>query len=261
MSDESIAADPADEIERRGRHLKERLTPLAFRLDALDGKPGFSGYASTHWHVDSYGTAFAPGAWKRSIRDYGERGVPVLWQHWPDMPVGRSTTLKDDRTGLAVDARVSDATQLGNETIALARDGIVGGLSVGFRTLESRSATDDDPLILDFAPEPLKAKAARSEIQIIERAKLYEFSIVTFPANEAAAITAMRADIQIDALQMALDDLGANRLDDDRRSLIERIALAWQRRLDGARSAPPAATAPHVPIALLTEELAYLLSA
>jgi len=243
--------------------LRELMTPLELRADAADGTPGFSGYASTHWHVDSYGTAFAPGAWRRSIKDFGDQGVPVLWQHWPDEQIGNSLSLKDDKSGLAVTAGIDPDVQRGHEALSLARRGWLRGLSVGFKTLESRTATDDDPVILDFAPEPLQAKAARNQIEIIERAQLWEFSVVTFPANKAAAITAMRADTQIDALRMALDDLEAGRLDEDRLHIAEQLALALRDRLErrATPTPPPPVAAPHVAIALLQAQIAYLQSA
>lgn len=243
--------------------LRELMTPLELRADGVDGTPGFSGYASTHWHVDSYGTAFAPGAWRRSIKDFGDQGVPVLWQHWPDEQIGNSLSLKDDRTGLAVTAGIDPEVQRGHEALSLARRGWLRGLSVGFKTLESRSATDDDPVLLDFAPEPLKAANARSQIEIIEKAQLWEFSVVTFPANQAAAITAMRAHTQRDALLMALDDLKANRLDEDRLQIAEQLALALRDRLErrATPTPPPPAAAPQAVVALLQAQIAYLQSA
>ena len=210
---------------------------------AADEAGGFTGYASTWWDVDSYGTAFAPGAFARSLANRGPK-VSVLWQHDPDRPIGRPTQLVEDGRGLAVDARITDGTVAGAEALALLRDGVPLGLSVGFRTLRERPVDlERDPVVMDNAPSALRANPER--VSIIEEAALYEFSVVTFPANEQAQIAAVRGETQIEALSCALADLRAGRLGPAARALVDELALAWREASDRAASpAPRPATAP-----------------
>lgn len=240
------------QVDKRGREIEYRV----FRADATDA--GFSGYASTFWDTDSYATAFAPGAFAKSINERSGK-VLVLWQHDPYLPIGKPTRMAEDERGLAVDAHITEAATYGRDAMALLRDGIPLGLSIGFRTIRERPATEDDPLILTNAPEPIKRDP--SLVYVIEEAKLYEFSVVSFPANEAAQIDTVRSEAQIEALALALADLKADRLDAARRAVVADLVAAWRAAPAGSRPAPRNAKAPHASIALLSEELAYLLTA
>lgn len=220
--------------------------PRRIEYRAIDGRaagddPGFSGYASTAWHVDAYGTAFAPGAWKKSLQERGDK-VLVLWQHDPYLPIGKPTRLEEDATGLAVDAAITEATTYGKEAMALLRDDVPLGLSVGFRTIRERPATDADPLILGAdLPEWIKQNLPGS-VYVIEEAKLYEFSVVSFPANLHAEIDAVRQDERAQALAGLLADLRAGRLDESSRALAAELVAAYQAAGPGVRqSAPPTA--------------------
>lgn len=214
---------------------------VEFRAAGDGAAPGFDGYASTAWHVDSYGTAFAPGAWGKTI---GERGgkVLVLWQHDPYQPIGKPTALSEDGNGLAVTAAISDGTSYGRDALALLRDGVPLGLSVGFRTIRERAATEGDPLLFDHAPEAIRGDW--SQVSVIEEAKLYEFSLVSFPANDAAALVAVRGDAQMDALSQLLDDIRAGRVAPPCRGLLHDLVAAWTDAPGGVNPEPRAAVAP-----------------
>jgi len=235
VPDRTQRAKPGDK-----RQIEFRAVPASGRAD---GTPGFSGYASTSWHVDSYGTAFAPGAWAKTLAERGDR-VLVLWQHDPYLPIGKPTALAEDGTGLAVDAAVTEATQHGRDAMALLRDGVPLGLSVGFRTIRERQANDGDPLVLGNDLPAWIANNLPGSVWVIEEAKLYEFSVVSFPANLHAEIEAVRADDRAQHLAMTLDDLRAGRLDAAGRALVAELAAAWTAAPDrgdtAPRTAPPA---------------------
>jgi HK97 family phage prohead protease len=202
---------------------------------------GFDGHASTAWHVDSYGTAFAPGAWSKTISERGDK-VLVLWQHDPYQPIGRPTALAEDGAGLAVTAAISDGTSYGRDALALLRDGVPLGLSVGFRTIRERPATEQDPLLFEGAPESIRGDY--SQVSVIEEAKLYEFSLVSFPANDAAQVGSVRGDAQADALAALLADVRAGRVAPLCRGLLEDLVAAWRDAPDGLRPEPRAVKAP-----------------
>jgi HK97 family phage prohead protease len=194
---------------------------------------GFDGYASTFWTVDSYGTAFAPGAYKRSIgqkkRDDGSYKIPVLFQHDPGLNVGIPTVLKDEGKngkGLYAEATLFDdggtVPGTGSVTLKQLRQGAVYALSVGFRSIRDRSAEDDDPLDMTYA-DPYIKKLPRNEIRVIEEVELWEFSVVTFEANQAAQIDTVRSDEEMTALALALNELRAGTLSPDRLALIDEL--------------------------------------
>jgi hypothetical protein len=242
--DGEAESERAERRIRPGDPRRIEYRPVPARAEvAEDGGGGFSGYASTFWHVDSFGTAFAPGAFRKSVRERGDR-VLVLWQHDPYLPIGRPTVLKEDKAGLRVEARISEGTQYGRDAMALLRDGVPLGLSVGFRTVRERPATEDDAEHLDFEKSPKELQRLYKDdpgaIYVIEEAKLYEFSAVSFPANEFAEIEAVRSDAQADALLTVLADLRAGRASSTHRHLIADLVAAWQAAPDGARPAPRA---------------------
>lgn len=209
--------------------------------DSAQAAAGFDGHASTAWNVDSYGTAFAPGAWSKTISERGSK-VLVLWQHDPYQPIGRPTQLAEDGTGLAVTAAISDGTSYGRDALALLRDGVPLGLSVGFRTMRERPATAEDPLIFDGAPDAIRGDY--SQVSVIEEAKLYEFSLVSFPANDAATVGSIRGDAQVDALAALVADLRTGRVAPSCRGLLEDLVAAWRDAPDGLRPEPRDAKAP-----------------
>ncbi|MDP9469560.1 MAG: HK97 family phage prohead protease [Chloroflexota bacterium] len=149
---------------------------------------GFTGYASTFWACDSYGTAFAPGCFAKSLAERGT-DFPCLWQHNPDAPIGRHLAIREDATGLYVDIQLSEDGAEGSVAAARLRDEIPLGMSFGFRTRRSRPVDDDDPLD-ESTLAPLGI--ARKDVEVITAVDLFEDSVVTFPANRRAKILAVR---------------------------------------------------------------------
>jgi HK97 family phage prohead protease len=183
------------------------------RADAEAG--GFSGYAATFNRVDSYGTALA---------ERGDRS-PVLYNHNQDANVGVPETLTADKDGLKVEARLFDDGADGTVLLARLRQGARFGMSFGFQTLQSRSATEDDTLDLGqlFEPEAIVLDG----IRVITEVKLYEVSVVSFPANEAAGITDVRNAAMADALAEVLSAVRDGSLDERQRGMLDAIVAAY----------------------------------
>lgn len=191
---------------------------------AADQTDGFDGHASTFWAVDSYKTAMAPGAFKRTIQRKGDRRL-VLWNHDPNSVIGKTTVLKEDKVGLNFSASISTGVQRGAESMTLLRDEVPLGMSFGFYTTKDRTAESTDPL--DFSQQPgLKP----SDVKVITAVDLWEISLVTFPANEAALISAVRSDMELDALTSLLDAIQTGELDEARSVLIAQLHDAWKAR-------------------------------
>lgn len=226
----------ANRAERAGKD-KRGIEYRAMEARA-DGDAGsVAGYLSTFWAVDSYGTAVAPGAFAETLKQRGDK-LPLLYQHNPDWAIGKLTNLATDGTGLRHDSTVVDDGAEGTVALKRLRAGVPFSHSFGFRTLREREATDADPLILpDDLPEWVRVNLPES-VYVIEEVKLYEGSIVTFPANEYAVISEVRADVSAQALACALEDVRSGRLDAAGRALVAEIVAAWG-SAEPERAAPP----------------------
>lgn len=186
--------------------------------DTLEGV--FEGHASTFWRTDSYGTAFSPSSFRKTLAERGSR-VPVLYQHNPDLNVGVPLRLEEDQRGLFVEAKLFDDGADGTVLLKRMRQGARFGMSFGFRTVKDRAAADDDPLDMAQMPD-----VDRREVRVIDEVRLYEVSVVSFPANEAAEIIAVRASRETDALATVLDMLRTGRLSDDQIALVRDAVAA-----------------------------------
>lgn len=213
--------------------VRRAVEPALFRAEGDD--PGFGGYASTFYLIDSYGTAVAPGAFTKTLQERGDR-LLVLWQHNPDWPIGKSIAHEQDGIGLNARGRVSE-TGYGRDAMALLRDEVPLGLSIGFRTIRERPATEQDPL--RFGPDtPEWIKRDPTLAWVIEEIKLYEYSLVSFPANSEAMPTVVYADPAERAASALLEDLRAGRLDAAGRALVAEIAAAYSAAPDGRKTEP-----------------------
>ncbi len=132
----------------------------------------FEGYAAT-WDKDQVDDIIHPGAFTKSIQEAFPAGkIKILWQHYE--PLGMPLEMREDNYGLFVKGKVSKTT-LGNEALELMKDGVVSSMSIGFNIPYGKSEIGEDG------------------IRHIREVKLKEFSPVTFPANEAAIITGVKA--------------------------------------------------------------------
>lgn len=139
-----------------------------------DEKMGlFEGFGSVFGNVDSHGDIVQKGAFSESL---GRRGMPImLWQHDQKEPIGKFISAKETPEGLHVTGElfIEDIPRA-RQAYRLLKEGAMKGLSIGFRTLE------DD----------VDAEGNRT----IKKVDLYEVSLVTFPSNELANVTAVKSD-------------------------------------------------------------------
>lgn len=234
--------------ERRTTGDPRRIEFRAVDVTGSTPEGSLSGYGSTWWSVDGYGTAFAPGAWTKTLAERGDK-VHILWAHDPAEPIGVPLDLREDPTGLAIDVALVPGVRRADEALALLKAAQGAGkarfgLSVGFRTISERPADPQtDPLAFnDGSPAVLRANP--EQVSVITEAKLYEISLVTFPANEDAMVTAARSDAQLEAIATALADLRAGRLAPSARAMVAELAAAWSGQTDGGSAAPRPGKAP-----------------
>jgi uncharacterized protein len=135
----------------------------------------FKGYASTFGNVDEVGDIIESGAFSKTISERGPSGskqIKILWQH--NDPLGMPTHMEEDSKGLYVEGKISK-TRLGDEALELMRDGVVDRMSIGFSIPGGKAEWD-----------------ANLGVRKIKEVKLFEFSPVTFPANELATIDGVK---------------------------------------------------------------------
>jgi HK97 family phage prohead protease len=109
----------------------------------VDSKKGeVSGYFSAFGMVDSDGDIMMPGAFKRSIQDWGPEAkgrVKHLLNHDPSQPLGKIMELKEDSYGLYYRSQVG-THRLGQDFIKMVESGLIGEHSIGFRTLREQKS-------------------------------------------------------------------------------------------------------------------------
>lgn len=146
-----------------------------FEVKSVSDTGLFEGYASVFSSVDEGRDMVAPGAFNRSIKERGPKGVKLLWQHDPMEPIGRIDTIREDARGLFVRGRLLLEIRRAREALSLMKEGALDGLSIGFRTIKAR--TDE-------------AKGVRHLLDV----DLWEISLVTFPMQPAARISSFKGD-------------------------------------------------------------------
>ncbi|MET0155315.1 MAG: HK97 family phage prohead protease [Rickettsiales bacterium] len=125
----------------------------------------FWGYASVFFVRDSQNDVVLPGAFKNATQ--GARTIPLLWQHRHDAPIGVINELREDAVGLRVKGKLNMEVAQAREANALLRSGAANGLSIGYEVEDHRYDAETDA-------------------RLLVAVKLWEVSLVTFPANAAA---------------------------------------------------------------------------
>jgi HK97 family phage prohead protease len=149
---------------------------FGFEIKAVSDSGTFSGYGSVFGVKDSYGDIVVQGAFNDSLQDHRSKSrMPaMLWQHRSSEPIGVYTSMTEDNIGLHVEGQLALTTVRGAEAHALMKMGALTGLSIGFQTrLESYDKV--------------------SGINTLQKVDLWEVSPVTFPANDAARISGVKA--------------------------------------------------------------------
>lgn len=154
-----------------------KTVPTEFKITA---KGEVEGYAAHFHNRDSYGDIIQPGAFTRTLASDHSRRVKVLWQHDSSEPIGKPLEMREDERGLFVKAKIAP-TARGRDALVLFDAEIIDEMSIGY-----------DALVDEYDNE----KNAR----LLQEVKLWEFSPVTWAANELARITAVKSASDLDAV-------------------------------------------------------------
>jgi len=135
----------------------------------------FEGYASVFENTDLGNDVIKTGAFKKSLRKRGVKGVKLLYQHKSDMPIGVFDSIKEDDNGLYVKGTLALKTQAGQEAYELLKMGALDAMSIGFRANPEEVSYDK-----------------RTNKRLIGEVDLMEISLVTFPMNPQAKIRSVK---------------------------------------------------------------------
>jgi HK97 family phage prohead protease len=144
-----------------------------FKLDIkeLTENGEFEGFLSVYGVKDLVGDIVEKGAFSKTISEHAGV-VPLLWQHKTDAPIG-TLELSDREDGLWVKGKLLLDVQQAKEAYALIKAGVIKGLSIGFEAVR---------------------KQMEEGVRRLKEVKLWEGSIVTFPALPIAQIATVKSE-------------------------------------------------------------------
>lgn len=167
---------PLQMLERRSTTGGREVRSFALQIKATGDDGTVEGYGSVFGVRDDYDDVIAAGAFDGSLKSHrAEATMPaMLWQHDSGQPIGIWTEMVEDTKGLRVKGKLALDTVRGKEAHALLKMGAINGLSIGF--MSKQWAYDRD-----------------TEVRTLTEIDLWEVSLVTFPANDKARITGVKA--------------------------------------------------------------------
>jgi HK97 family phage prohead protease len=185
---------------------------FGFELKSISDDGTFEGYGSVFGVKDSYDEIVAPGAFADSLANHSSAGTmpALLWQHRSGEPIGVYTGMTEDNIGLKLSGRLALKTARGAEAHELLKMKAISGLSIGFVTRED-------------------SYDRVSGIRTLKKVDLWEVSLVTFPANDAARVQGVKSIDAIENLRDAerhLRESGLSRA--EAVAFIGRLKSLWQ---------------------------------
>jgi hypothetical protein len=168
-------------IEIQGFELEE------FKAMSEDGE--FEGYASVFSNVDSGGDMVLPGAFKKSLKKTKGR-VPILANHITRKQIGWGLNAREDAKGLWVHGQLNLEVEEARTKYALAKQAAKikakTGLSIGYNTLK---------------------REWDGEVRKLKEVELWEYSLLPFPMNDHARVTAIKGGHLVLASGDEFDDV------------------------------------------------------
>jgi HK97 family phage prohead protease len=135
-----------------------------------DGSVDIKGYASTN-DTDRAGDVINKEAWEKGgLENFGTNPI-ILFNHDYNRPIGRATSLETDEKGLKITANLSKSA---GDVTNLVKEGILRAFSVGFRVKDADYMESGDGYL-------------------IKDAELFEVSVVSVPANQAATFSVAKS--------------------------------------------------------------------
>lgn len=175
---------------KKDRPLEFKTFGFEFKEVSSDGI--IRGYASTFGNTDLGLDIVDKGAFKKTIKE--NKSVPILADHDPSKQVGWNLKAEEDSHGLFVEGELLiNDVQLAKERYAIAKKALElnakAGISIGYMTIQA-------------APDPTNPR-----IRHLKELRLMEYSLVTFPMNVEAMVTAAKSFQCIDKARFLIEHL------------------------------------------------------
>lgn len=197
--------------------MAHKTRDFAFELKSISEDGTFDGYGSVFGVKDSYDEIVAMGAFTESLAAHKAAGTmpALLWQHRSGEPIGIYVDMAEDNIGLKVSGKLALKTSRGAEAYELLKMKAISGLSIGFVTRED-------------------SYDRVTGVRTLKKVDLWEVSLVTFPANDAARVQGVKSIEQLEDLKSAeqyLRDAGLSRK--EAMAFIARVKCLGQSDSDG----------------------------
>lgn len=143
-----------------------------FDIKSLSDSGAIEGLLAGFGDVDFGGDRLMPGCLTKSLATR-TAPLPMLLHHDQSRPIGAWHEWAEKSDGLHVKGRLSLSTRDAQEAHALAKDGALTGLSIGWR--------------------PKAADRDRDGVRIVTNAEIHEGSLVAVPMHGRTRITAVKS--------------------------------------------------------------------
>lgn len=167
------------EIKKQDLNLMEEKT-FPFEIKSLTEEGQFEGHAAIFVKPDMWNESIEMGAFTKTLKEKSQ--FPVLWYHNPQNPIGVAEATVDQK-GLHVLGQLNLEVQMAREKLALMKQKVIRGLSIGFRTLQDKW---------------------EKGIRYLQEIKLFEISLATFQVHPKALVRSVKAlglDSHLDSLK------------------------------------------------------------
>ncbi len=168
---------------------ESRQLMVPFEVKGTSDAGEFEGLLSVYGNVDLGGDIVVPGAVQK-VETTPDGSIRILDGHDVRSPVGKGL-LTDSPEGLRLKGQLNLAVARARELFALMKQGVLGGLSIGFNILPGGAETRPDG------------------VRLLKRIHLFEASLVSFPMNPLATISAVKQlPASIGELESGLRNIG-----------------------------------------------------
>jgi len=169
--------------------IHKTVDPAAAKLQVLqedDGAGYLEGYASTFGNVDEQNETVSRGAFAKTLRErLKKRAIKLVdshaVNHGSKAIIGVVEEAREDDAGLWIKARFSSAPSA-QEVRTKVREGILDSLSIGYQVIK------DD---------------VKDGVRVLKELRLFEVSVVAWPANTQALISAVKRVVPVTTFALA----------------------------------------------------------
>ncbi len=162
-----------------------------FEIKQLSDSGTIEGLLAGFGNVDRHGDVIGSKAFTRTLAERGNRPLPMLLHHDHHRPVGAWKQWEERSEGLYVKGSLSLSTRDGQEAHALAKDGALTGLSIGYITKQAK----------------LDRQTGENHLLDLE---LVEGSLVTVPCNPLTHVSTIKSISNANDIRDLLREAGVS---------------------------------------------------